>query len=151
MNATFLDAHSEDQPFTMGCYGIGVSRVVAAAIEQNNDKDGIIFPAPIAPVQVIILNLGIRDEGITEAANSIYTELLKNNIEVILDDRDERPGSKFKDADLIGIPFRVTVGKSFHQGGIIEIRNRANGDVSNVVFADCAMEIIENVQKALNV
>ncbi len=150
MNATFLDDNSKEQPFIMGCYGIGVSRVVAAAIEQNNDKDGIIFPTPIAPMQVIILNLSLKDEGITEAANSLYTTLLENNIEVLLDDRDERPGVKFKDADLIGIPFRVTVGKSFSKDGMIEIRTRANGEVTTMPFSDCAAEIIKNVKKELN-
>lgn len=151
MNATFLDDNSQEQPFIMGCYGIGVSRVVAAAIEQNNDKDGMIFPAPIAPVQVIILNLGLKDAGITEAANSIYAKLLENNIEALLDDRDERPGVKFKDADLIGIPYRVTAGKSFSTNNIIEIRNRENGEVKEVPFADCVPEIIKYVEQSLNV
>ena len=151
MNATFLDNNSREQPFIMGCYGIGVSRVVAAAIEQNNDKDGIIFPVPIAPLQVIILNLGLKDTAITEATNSIYTALLDHKIEVLLDDRDERPGVKFKDADLIGIPYRVTVGKSFSKNNIIEIRNRANGEVHNVTFTDCVTEIVKKVQENLSV
>jgi prolyl-tRNA synthetase len=151
MNATFLDDNSSEQPFIMGCYGIGVSRVVAAAIEQNNDRDGMIFPAPIAPFQVIILNLGPKDAGITKAANDIYTALLKHNIEVLLDDRDERPGVKFKDADLIGIPYRVTVGKSFSKNNIIEIRNRADGTVYDITFTDCVTEIIKHVQESLDV
>ncbi len=151
LNATFLDANSQEQPFIMGCYGIGVSRVVAAAIEQNNDKDGIIFPVPIAPMQVIILNLGLKDEGITKAANDIYAQLQEHGIEVILDDRDERPGVKFKDADLIGIPFRITVGKSFSNDGIIEIRTRASGDVINVSFAECIDTITTLVETGLNV
>jgi prolyl-tRNA synthetase len=149
MKASFLDANSKEQPFIMGCYGIGVSRVVAAAIEQNFDKDGMIFPVPIAPVQVLILNLGLKDEDITNAANSIYETLLENNVEVILDDRDERPGVKFKDADLIGIPFRITVGKSFSKDNIIEIRRRANGEVTNVAFADCVAKITTMVQEGL--
>lgn len=150
LNATFLDANSKEQPFIMGCYGIGISRIVAAAIEQNNDKDGIIFPVSIAPMQVIILNLGLKDEGITNAANDIYTQLQAQGVEVILDDRDERPGVKFKDADLIGIPFRVTVGKSFSNDGIIEIRHRANGEVTNVSFAECTNAITALVQKGLS-
>ncbi len=150
MNATFLDAKSQEQPFIMGCYGIGVSRIVAAAIEQNFDKDGMIFPIPIAPVQVLILNLGLKDTEITEAANTIYADLLKKGIEVILDDRDERPGVKFKDADLIGIPFRVTVGKNFNKDGSIEIRTRANGDVTTTTFADSVAEITTMVEKGLN-
>ncbi len=150
LQATFIDDHSHETPFIMGCYGIGVSRVVAAAIEQNHDKDGIIFPAPIAPVQVLILNLDLKDEGITNAAQTIYNKLQENGIEVILDDRDERPGVKFKDADLIGIPFRVTVGKSFSKDGIIEIRSRADGNVSTITFDACVEEIIKNVQNSMN-
>lgn len=150
MKATFLDANSKEQPFIMGCYGIGVSRIVAAAIEQNHDKDGIIFPVPIAPVQVLILNLGLKDKDISEAANTVYNELLAKGVEVILDDRDERPGVKFKDADLIGIPFRITVGKSFTKDSSIEIRKRANGEVTAVPFATCIDAITTLVQKGLN-
>jgi prolyl-tRNA synthetase len=95
----------------MGCYGIGVSRTVAAAIEQNHDENGIIFPLPIAPFQVIILNLGLRDKDITGAAETLYVGLCEQGIDVLIDDRDERPGVKFKDADLIGIPYRVKTGK----------------------------------------
>lgn len=132
LNATFLDKDGQEKAFIMGCYGIGVSRVVAAAIEQNHDKDGIIFPMPIAPMQVIILNLGVNDEKITKGAESLYEDLKKQGIEVLLDDRDERPGSKFKDADLIGIPLRVTVGKKYEKDGIIEIRQRVNGEMTEV-------------------
>jgi len=111
MNAVFKDSAGSDTPIVMGCYGIGVSRIVAAAIEQNHDENGMVFPMPLAPMQVILLNLGLKDEQITEAAEALYAELQEKGVEVLLDDRDEQPGSKFKDADLLGIPLRITVGK----------------------------------------
>lgn len=127
MQAVFQDSDGQENPFVMGCYGIGVSRIVAAAIEQNHDKDGMIFPVPLAPFQVIILNLGSKDSEITGSAESLYEELSKWGIDVLLDDRDERPGSKFKDADLLGIPFRVTVGKRLQKDGVVELRRRRDG------------------------
>ncbi len=127
MQALYQDREGKERPFVMGCYGIGVSRVVAAAIEQNHDKNGIIFPVPLAPFKAVILNLGVKDEEITQMAESLYTQLQEQGIETLLDDRDERPGSKFKDADLLGIPYRVTVGKRFAQDGVIELRQRRDG------------------------
>jgi len=127
MKAVFQDSEGQEKPFVMGCYGIGVSRVVAAAIEQNHDDNGIIFPVPLAPFQVVVLNLGANDEAMTQASEKLYHELQAAGFDVLLDDRDERPGSKFKDADLLGIPFRVTVGKSFSKNGMLEIRRRRDG------------------------
>jgi len=147
LDATFLDSEGEKKSFVMGCYGIGVSRVVAAAIEQNHDKDGIIFPMPIAPAQVIVLNLGLNDGVITDAAETLYSDLQKCSVEVILDDRDMRPGAKFKDADLIGIPIRITVGKKFAENGLVELHQRANGRTEEVPLADVVatvQEIIKN-------
>jgi len=149
LKATFLDNQGAEQPFIMGCYGIGVSRTVAAAIEQNHDKDGIIFPLPIAPFQVILLNLSPKDEAITGAANTLYGQLGKSGIEVLLDDRDERPGSKFKDADLLGIPYRVMVGKSFSEKGEVEIRDRATGATVTLPLAEAEAKIIDLVRCAL--
>ncbi|HSH12692.1 MAG TPA: proline--tRNA ligase, partial [Desulfurivibrionaceae bacterium] len=106
MKATYLDRDGQEKFFVMGCYGIGVSRIVAAAIEQNHDQDGIIFPLPLAPFKVAVLNLSPNDEKISGAAEAIYRGLLADGTEVLIDDRDERPGSKFKDADLVGIPYR---------------------------------------------
>jgi len=127
MRAVFQDQDGHERPMIMGCYGIGVSRIVAAAIEQNHDENGIIFPVAIAPVQVIILNLGLKDAVITEAAELLYTQLQAQGVEVLLDDRDERPGAKFKDADLLGVPFRVTVGARLGKEGVVEIRHRRDG------------------------
>ena len=127
LNATFQDQEGQQQPLVMGCYGIGVSRVVAAAIEQNHDKNGIIFPLPLAPVQVIVLNLGTKNKETTAAAENLYQDLQKAGLDVLYDDRDERPGSKFKDADLLGIPYRVTVGKTWEKrwpGGVAAASKR---------------------------
>ena len=149
LNATFLDDQGKEIPFIMGCYGIGVSRTVAAAIEQNHDKDGIIFPLPIAPFQVILLNLSTKDEEINKAAETLYQELTKLGIEVLFDDRDERPGIKFKDADLIGIPFRVTVGKSLTKEGKIEIRQRSNGETISVPSEETTAKLVQMIDTAM--
>jgi len=153
MEATFQDRDGQEKPFVMGCYGIGVSRVVAAAIEQNHDANGIIFPVPLAPFTVIILNLGLKDEKITATAEQLYSEFQAQGIDVLLDDRDERPGSKFKDADLLGIPFRVTVGKSLLNGGLVEMRVRKSGSVEEttpdrVIPALLSKIAAENLEKA---
>ncbi len=145
LHAVFLDSDGHEQPFVMGCYGIGVSRVAAAAIEQNHDKDGMIWPLPIAPLSVVILNLGINDENITAVAESVYGELNSQGVEVLLDDRDERPGSKFKDADLLGIPYRITIGKKFVQDGVVELRNRKTGKTEDIPAAEIAAKVLDIV------
>jgi len=150
LKATFQDNSSEEQNFIMGCYGIGVSRTVAAAIEQNHDKNGIIFPLPLAPVQAIILNLDPKNEEISSAAESLYEQLQHVGIEVLIDDRDERPGIKFKDADLIGIPYRITVGKRFAQEGEVEIRTRADGKTQSLPLDKVVAEIISSVRDVMN-
>ncbi len=136
MAAYFQDSSGKEVPFVMGCYGIGVSRVVAAAIEQNHDDNGIIFPMALAPYQVIIANLDIKDAAISEAAEQLYQNLLDSGVDVLLDDRDERPGAKFKDADLLGIPIRVTVGRKYAQDGVVEIRQRKNGETHEMKVDD---------------
>ena len=111
----------------MGCYGIGVSRTVAASIEQNHDENGIIFPLPLAPFQAIILNLDPKTEEISIAAETFYRQLQQEGLEVLLDDRDERPGVKFKDADLLGIPLRVNVGARGLKEQAFELQERRSG------------------------
>jgi prolyl-tRNA synthetase len=145
LNARFLDSDGQEKPFIMGCYGIGVSRVMAAAIEQNHDRDGMIFPLPMAPFQVIIVNLGFTDGDITQAAEALHKGLQARGIDVLLDDRDERPGSKFKDADLLGIPFRVTVGKRFTADGVVEIRKRRDGKVTELPLAEAVETLVQMV------
>ncbi|NOX26128.1 MAG: proline--tRNA ligase [Deltaproteobacteria bacterium] len=145
LHAVFLDSNGQEKPFIMGCYGIGVSRVAAAAIEQNHDKDGMIWPLPIAPLPLIILNLGVNDEKITTAAESLYSELEEQGMDVLLDDRDERPGSKFKDADLLGIPYRLTVGKKFAKEGLVELRTRKTGESVDIPFAEVRDKIYQMI------
>ena len=145
LKATFQDSNSEEQNFIMGCYGIGVSRTIAAAIEQNHDEHGIIFPLPLAPFHAIILNLDPRNEEITAAAESFYHHLQQEGLEVLLDDRDERPGIKFKDADLIGIPYRITIGKHFVQEGEVEIRARADGKTQSLSLEKAMTEVVSSI------
>jgi prolyl-tRNA synthetase len=123
LGATFLDVAGKPHPPVMGCYGIGVGRTVAAAIEQNNDENGIIFPLSIAPFQVIITSVKPDDPQIRETSERIYRALLDAGVDVTLDDRDERPGIKFKDADLIGVPLRVTIGTKAKEG-MVDIKLR---------------------------
>jgi prolyl-tRNA synthetase len=149
MQATFQDSDGQEKPFVMGCYGIGVSRVVAAAIEQNHDSKGIIFPLPLAPFQVIILNLGPKDERSCQASEQLYADLRARGLDVLLDDRDERPGSKFNDADLLGIPYRLTVGKTFEKEGRIELRARKTGVTEVVAFEDTCDHLATLVRDAL--
>ncbi len=132
MNAVFLDADGKENYMIMGCYGIGVSRTIAAAIEQNRDEDGCIFPPAISPFTVIITTVGTKNEQIDEVADGIYRKLWENHVDTLLDDRDERPGVKFKDADLLGIPFRITIGKKALAEGKIELRNRRTKEVKLV-------------------
>jgi len=150
MNATYQDQDGKEKHFVMGCYGIGVTRVVAAAIEQNHDKDGIIFPVPIAPFSVVILNLGVNDAAITEAAEQLYKQFQAAGVEVLIDDRDERPGFKFKDADLIGIPFRVTVGKGYAKNGLVEVKYRKDGTVEEMSPEDALSSLQEKILTALS-
>ncbi|MEA2114899.1 MAG: proline--tRNA ligase [Thermodesulfobacteriota bacterium] len=149
MDATFQDKEGSQQPLVMGCYGIGVSRVVAAAIEQNHDQNGIIFPLPLAPFQVIVLNLGLKNEKTTAAAEKLYLDMQATGLDVLYDDRDERPGSKFKDADLLGIPYRVTVGKTWEKEGKVELRLRRNGETSIIDYDRAAGIIADMVQAEL--
>lgn len=138
LQATFLDDQGKRKPFVMGCYGIGVSRCIAAAIEQHHDDNGMILPLPIAPFQVILQNLSPKDVEVSKGAERLYEELNSRGIETLYDDRNERPGIKFKDADLIGIPLRVMVGKRFIEAGEVEIKHRATGETEALPMAKTA-------------
>jgi prolyl-tRNA synthetase len=129
LGATYLDAEGVERHLVMGCYGIGVGRTAAAAIEQNHDEHGIIFPRAIAPFQVLIVPVNNKDTHVMETAEDLYRNLLEKGVEVLLDDRDERPGVKFKDADIIGIPLRLTVGEKNLKKGKMEIKVRRTGEV----------------------
>ena len=138
MKALFLDQNGKEKTMVMGCYGIGIGRTVAAAIEQNHDADGIIWPLPLAPYSVIITPVNVNETTLGDAAEELYRTLTEQGVEVILDDRDERAGVKFKDADLIGIPYRVTVGPKKLAEGKMEIKNRRTGEVSILPVAEVA-------------
>jgi prolyl-tRNA synthetase len=125
MDASYLDADGTAHPIVMGCYGIGVGRTAAAAVEQHHDADGIIWPLPIAPLHVMVIPVSMSDSRSGETAQMLHNALEAAGIEVLLDDRDERPGVKFKDADLIGLPLRVTVGKALAQGQVELMARRA--------------------------
>ncbi len=144
LKATFLDAEGQENPMVMGCYGIGISRTMAAAIEQNYDDNGIIWPMPIAPYHVIVVPVNVKNEELNAAALSIYNELTAAGIEVILDDRDERAGVKFKDADLIGIPIRITLGPKSWQENKVEVKKRWE-DENILVDRNALLETVKNI------
>lgn len=149
MNATFQDNDGQEKHFVMGCYGIGVTRVVAAAIEQNHDENGIIFPVPIAPFSVVIVNLGINDDEINSTAEELYKEFQAAGVDVIIDDRDERPGFKFKDADLLGFPYRITVGKGYKKSGLVELKSRRSGEIEELAPADVVSSLTRRIADEL--
>jgi prolyl-tRNA synthetase len=126
LEANFLDADGRLKPIIMGCYGIGVSRLIAAIIEQNHDKEGIIWPKEISPYKVIVLALDVTDRKIMQEARRIYAELQEGGIDTLLDDRDERAGVKFKDADLLGITLQVVVGSESLKNNKVELKIRRN-------------------------
>ncbi len=142
MGCNFTDEAGADQPMIMGCYGLGIGRTVAAAIEQNHDADGIIWPLPLAPYQVLLLSLNPNDEAVRAAADRLYRELRERGVEVLYDDRDERPGVKFKDADLIGIPVRLTVGAKSLAEGKIEVSLRRDRAKNLVAAADAVQAAV---------
>ncbi|RLB23184.1 MAG: proline--tRNA ligase [Deltaproteobacteria bacterium] len=147
LKAFFLDERGEERPVVMGCYGIGVGRTVAAAIEQNLDEHGIIFPIPISPFEVVILPLQMHDPDVKETAEGLYTQLMKKGIDVLLDDREERPGVKFNDADLLGTPVRVTIGQKAMKEGKLEIKLRSEKTFTEVQVGDALSAVLETVQR----
>jgi prolyl-tRNA synthetase len=141
MGATYLDTEGRERPIEMGCYGIGISRMMAAAVEQNHDANGIIWPISIAPFQVLILPINYKDEKLRAAADKLYRDLQQRGVDVLLDERDERPGVKFKDGDLVGIPLRVTIGAKGLEKGCIELRTRREGKTDEVPLAEAVQKI----------
>ncbi|MFQ5989311.1 MAG: proline--tRNA ligase, partial [Candidatus Methylomirabilales bacterium] len=136
LKAVYLDEKGQELPIVMGSYGIGPARIAAAAIEQNHDQDGIIWPMSIAPFPVLLLTVNVKDEVMRTVAEDLYRQFMAAGVEVLYDDRDERPGVKFKDADLLGIPYRVTVGSRVIREGQVEIRNRRTHEDALVAIAD---------------
>ncbi|MFY7822493.1 proline--tRNA ligase [Planktothrix agardhii] len=148
MGATFSNEQGEELPLVMGCYGVGVSRLAQSAVEQSYDKDGIIWPVAIAPYQVIIAIPNITDAQQVEIAEKLYTELNQAGIETLLDDRNERAGVKFKDADLIGIPYRIVTGRSI-KSGKVELVERATHNAQEIAIEDVITTLKQNIQAAL--
>jgi prolyl-tRNA synthetase len=132
MGARYKDEAGAERLMVMGCYGIGVGRTAAAAIEQHHDDHGIVWPYPIAPFQFHLLSLNLKDEAVRKASEKIYQELNARGLEVLWDDRDENPGVKFKDGDLLGIPFRLVVGPKGLQENKIEIKDRKSGELQKI-------------------
>jgi len=146
MKAKFLDSDGKEKPLIMGCYGIGINRIMAAAIEQNNDKDGITWPVSIAPYSVIIISLNIHDKDVASASENIYQQLQKTGIEVLFDDRDISPGIKFKDADLIGVSFQVIIGSKGLADSKVEIKIRKTGQRISTPLKDILTKTHELLQ-----
>lgn len=142
MNATFVDANGKEKLFIMGCYGIGIGRTVAAAIEQNYDENGIVFPIALAPFQVAVLTLNMKDDRVKSVAEDVYKKLVNLGVDVIIDDREESAGFKFKDADLIGIPVQVTVGPRTLKENAVEIKLRKGGVSKKVGIEEVETEIL---------
>ncbi len=147
MKAVFLDEDGVEKPIVMGCYGIGVGRTVAAAIEQNHDEDGIIFPIPIAPFEVVILPLQMHEPEVVKISEKIYTDLSESGLDVLLDDRDLRAGVKFNDADLLGTPVRVTVGMRNLKNSELEMKLRTEKESSRVPLQDAPALIRQKVKE----
>lgn len=147
MNGTFLNQDGRPNPYVMGCYGIGVSRTLAAAIEQSHDEDGIIWPVAIAPFEVDIVPINAKDEALMNVSQEIYAELQQAGVDVLLDDRKDRAGVKFKDADLIGYPVRITVSKNTLESNAVELKVRKTGEVLEVAMTDVASTVKSILEK----
>jgi prolyl-tRNA synthetase len=147
MNAVVLDQDGKERVMTMGCYGIGVSRIVAAAIEQNHDEQGIVWPDPMSPFDVTVLVLNPKNSGsVSAAAQSLYVELQQAGLDVLIDDRDARPGVKFAEADLLGVPHRVVVGERGVKEGVVEYRHRRSGAEDKVTLHDAVAFLRNRIQ-----
>lgn len=143
LNAKYLDENGKENLIYMGCYGIGVSRTMAAAVEQNYDENGIIWPKSIAPYEVVVIPISTKDADQVKLAEKLYLQLQEKGVDVILDDRKERPGVKFKDADLIGYPLRLTVGKKTVEENLVEFKQRTAQETIDLNFDKCINKVLE--------
>jgi prolyl-tRNA synthetase len=151
MGATFLDEQGKEKVIVMGTYGIGVGRTVAAALEQYYDENGIVFPMPIAPFQVLVLPINMKNDLLRESAEQLYKILLKEGVEVLYDDREETPGVKFKDADLIGVPLRLTLGEKNLKKGLVEIKKRKTGEVILIRKEETLSKVKELIEQEMKI
>jgi prolyl-tRNA synthetase len=149
MGATYLDNQGKEREIVMGCYGIGLGRTVAAAIEQSYDQNGIIFPMPITPFQILLLPVNLKIDRLRETAEQLYQNLLEEGVEVLYDDREETPGVKFKDADLIGMPLRVTLGEKNLKKGLVEVKKRRTGEILLVKKEEAIPKIKEIIDQEM--
>ena len=141
MNAVYLDENGKSKPFIMGCYGIGVSRTMAAVAEQFNDEKGLIWPVSVAPFDLHLIAINMKDENQSELAEKLYSEFKQNRLDVLFDDRNERPGVKFADCDLIGLPIRITVGKKANEG-IVEVKVRKTGEMFETHYSELLQKFL---------
>lgn len=148
LGLTYLDENNQEQIVTMGSYGIGSGRILASIAEQQNDENGLIFPMNIAPYQVAIIQIDMNNPNQTKIANMLYEELLKNKIDVVYDDREERPGVKFKDIDLIGVPLRITVGKKINENKV-ELKERKTNIQEDYLISEIVSKIIKKIEDSL--
>jgi len=147
MHAVALDAEGKEQVIAMGCYGIGVGRTAAAAIEQHHDDDGMVWPISIAPFEVTIIPVNVKNADVAAAASMLASALDAQGVEVLLDDREERPGIKFKDADLVGIPVRVTLGEKNVAAGFGELRDRKTGETLRIELPKLEEAVLKMVAR----
>ena len=148
MGAYFMDEDGKEKPLIMGCYGVGVSRTLAAIVEQHNDENGIIWPVSVAPYEVSIIPLDVNDDLVWPVAEKVSAALTERGIEVIVDDRKERPGVKFADNDLMGFPYQIVCGKKAVKNGNVELKDRATGVRSEVAIDKVAEKVAQLVLAA---
>lgn len=148
LDATFLDEKEQRNPIIMGCYGIGVNRILAGLAETKHDENGLIWPMTIAPYEVLVIPLNVSDAEVVEAANRVYEELKEQGVDVLIDDRDARPGFKFKDADLIGIPLRVVIGGKGLKQGVAEVKARTEAEPTMVALETVVSDVVTRVRQA---
>lgn len=148
MGATFMDEDGKEKPLIMGCYGVGVSRTLAAIVEQHNDENGIIWPVSVAPYEVSVIPLDPKKEDCAKATDRLVQELLDAGLDVVVDDRDERPGFKFADNDLMGFPYQVVIGKRGLKNGTFELKDRATGEREDISIDEAAAIVAARVREA---
>jgi prolyl-tRNA synthetase len=149
MGANVLDEKGQEVPLIMGCYGIGVNRIVAAAVEADHDDNGIVWPLPIAPYHALLVPLQIGNEAVLASTEEIRAALVGAGFDVLIDDRDQRPGFKFKDADLIGVPLRVVIGERGLKDGKIEVKWRTDAEAHTVPADGAGPAIVGELREAL--
>lgn len=147
MGCNYTDEAGAEHPMIMGCYGLGIGRTVAAAIEQNHDQDGIIWPRPLAPFEVLLAGLNPDDEEVKRVTEQLYGQLREKGVEVFYDDRDERPGVKFKDADLIGLPVRLVIGAKSLKDGKVEVSLRRDREKHLVPVGEAVAKVLDLLER----